>query len=221
MASREAMCVVPVKPLMRDTDWTDLMTRDSDTILRYDPGLRDVIGQICWGVSWTKLLNLSLSLGNPRLKVLREPDEIIRPRQRSGKQAKRTVAVRGEWWLWVYVAHWRILNGEQLMASSSSSYRKKTGAFAVLQGQKLENLRIKPRTYSTQIDFDLGCTLEIRRTTASSKDEMWLLYEPDDYVLSLRGDGVIEREPASSIDTRMTIAGTARGGLALLPRQSR
>ncbi len=184
-------------------------------ILAKDPGLRYLFGQICWGATASNLLNLSVNFGRPVLKILREPDK-----GRQGKEARRLVVIRGEWWLWAYVANWRISHARKFLASSSSPSRKRNTACAYLQGQRIESMQIMPKTYKTRLKFDLGYMLEISRTNSESRDEVWLLYEPNGYVLSLRGDGTVGRNLASGVDGRMKNEAIVRTGL-ILPRQRR
>lgn len=58
-----------------------------------------------------------------------------------------------------------------------------------LDGQKLIYLNFNPNTSATQLGFDLGAKLHIRRMRIQNDGDVWSLYKPDHYVLSVRGDG--------------------------------
>jgi 16S rRNA U516 pseudouridylate synthase RsuA-like enzyme len=58
-----------------------------------------------------------------------------------------------------------------------------------LSGQKLINVHINTLTGATSFDFDLGGNLKVRRFESDSNEELWLLYKPKGYVLTVRGDG--------------------------------
>jgi hypothetical protein len=53
----------------------------------------------------------------------------------------------------------------------------------------LKEVEVNPRTGATRFDFDLGGRLEVRRMERNSEDDLWMLYEPNGYVLCVRGDG--------------------------------
>ena len=68
-------------------------------------------------------------------------------------------------------------------------------ALARLSGQKLSHVNVNPDTAATQLDFDLGATLSIRRMGIKSQGDIWSLYKPTGYVLSVRADGRYSDEP--------------------------
>jgi len=81
-------------------------------------------GALCWGVEWSQMLNLSMSFGPPHLEVspvLRERKGGPHPR----RPGRRRVNVAGVWWLWVYVAYWRIIREGTCLPSYSSRLRDK------------------------------------------------------------------------------------------------
>ncbi len=68
---------------------------------------------------------------------------------------------------------------------------------ARLDGQKLTSVEILPLTGATKFVFDLGCTLECRRFSKDSNKELWTLYKPSGYVLSVFGDGTFCHQRAT------------------------
>src|SRR5260370_42664315 len=103
--------------------------------------------------------------------------------------------VRGQWWLWIYCSFWRLsLNGE-LLATGAYADRRITRAIAQLDGQALTSVTINPTTGASRFKFDLGCVLECRRYERDSDAELWMLYEPNGNVLSVRANGTFTHGP--------------------------
>jgi hypothetical protein len=147
-----------------------------------------IYGLLCWGVTWDSQLNLSMSFGDPILRI-REPyvSKSRSPRLRE-HASYRQVRVRGKWWLWILCARWKLTISRSLFATGSSSQRKRKLAMARLDGQRLTMITIEPLTGATEFGFDLGATLRVRRLVADDSD-IWTLYKPNGYVLGIRGDG--------------------------------
>ena len=149
--------------------------------------LEGLVGEICWGTSYDSQLNLSLSFGEPYLRI-REP----LPDSEIPILRLRRVKVVGAWWLWVYLARWRLVVGEIRVTGSSS--RKKMGvALTRLEGQRLAGAQINGQTGATKLTFDLGARLEIYRWNKGDTDDLWTLYEPQEQTLSVTGDGRMAR----------------------------
>lgn len=62
-------------------------------------------------------------------------------------------------------------------------------ALAKLSGQIVTKVEIDPQTGETKFQFDLGGELKVHRWDRKSKDDLWMLYKPNGYVLTIRGDG--------------------------------
>ena len=156
-----------------------------------------VAEQMCWGLEWSPVTNLSMSFGQPTIEVVREP---YRPRSRVEEvrrnAMRRIIAVRGRWWLWLYLAYWSISRERQTLATTSSPLYKKQAALLDLRGQKLRDVHILNGTGATRFVFDLGTILDVKRSRGDVGD-IWLFYGPDDRVLSLRGDGMLICETES------------------------
>ena len=64
-------------------------------------------GHSCWGLDFKHSL-LSLNFGKPSLRV-REPFKTNSKYEAVRRiAARRSVTVRGEWWLWMYCCYWRL-----------------------------------------------------------------------------------------------------------------
>lgn len=150
---------------------------------------RRLYGHPCWGLEWSRQMNFSINFGKPSLKV-REP-YVTRSQFQvvQDLSSRRLVTVRGEWWLWLWCCHWQLSMNTDILATGSSSIRRIEKGMSQLSGQKLVSLSVNERTGFTRFDFDLGCHLHCRRFERDSKDELWTLYRPSGYVLSVHGNG--------------------------------
>ena len=164
-----------------------------------DRSFRPLLGQPCWGLHYEPRLNLSINFGRPALRV-REPYDTDSKSDAVRRMAsRRQVTVRGRWWLWLYNCRWRIVSGGLTLATGSSSLRKIERAVSQLAGQALNSVQVEPVTGSTCFTFDLGCVLHCRRFERGSDAELWLLYRPSGFVLSVYGDGTIGHRHESDI----------------------
>jgi hypothetical protein len=167
-----------------------------------DRCFRPLYGQPCWGLRYSRNLNLSMNFGKPSLHI-REPRNTESKLEAVRRwAARRQVTVRGEWWLWIYCCYWRLTDGELPLATGSSSFRQIERATAQLEGQKLVRVEVEPRTSATCFAFDLGCLLRCRRFERDTDDELWILYKPSGYVLSVQGNGMFYHQRATEANKR-------------------
>jgi len=143
-----------------------------------------------------------MNFGKPSLGV-REPfttdskSEVVRR-----MAARRQVTVRGEWWLWIFSCYWRLtLEGLEL-ATGSSSFRRIERATAQLEGQELVSVAVEPTTGATRFAFDLGCVLNCRRFERDTDADLWMLYKPSGYVLSVHGNGTFSHQRGTEVEKR-------------------
>jgi hypothetical protein len=64
-----------------------------------------------------------------------------------------------------------------------------------LDGQKLTSVNVNPTTSATEMEFDLGAKLSIRRYGPKYDGDMWSLHQPNGFVLSVRADGKYNNDP--------------------------
>lgn len=139
-----------------------------------------LFGQRCWLVRQGHGSFLTLEFGEPNLRV--------REAQPNSKHLKRpTVTVQGDWHLWIYICHWRIMEAGDEIAWSESPDEVIAKGTRAIDGQMLMDLAIDPQTGASQFRFELGTVLHLSPLDAES--ELWMLYAPDGNVLSARGDG--------------------------------
>lgn len=158
-----------------------------------------LLGEACWGVEWEPHLGLKLSFGTPRLRF-------IEPRESNARSARvrrlatyRIATVRGRWWLWALCARWRVTLRDAPPVSASSSHRRMRESLHLLDGQRLIEASVEPRNGATSLRFDLGGLLEFRGSFCDDGD-MWTLYKPGGYFLSIRSDGRFSHHRRSEAD---------------------
>jgi hypothetical protein len=107
---------------------------------------RELFGQPCWGIDYSKTLNLWINFGEPYLSVC-EPYQTKRKTKLALDMAsRRVVHPRGRWRLWVYCSYWRLSRNGDLLAFFSSSYRRIQQAINKLNGEKLVSVQINPKS---------------------------------------------------------------------------
>ena len=160
--------------------------------------LENLIGLHCWDVYHNRHLNLSLSFGQPIMRI-REPEKV--KSRNAGvrlRHAHRRVTVRGEWWLWVFSASWKLSVKGYGKITDTSSLKEMRRGLALLDGQILTGVSINPRTSTTEMNFDLGAKLSIQRISSRDDNDIWSLYQPNSYVLSVRADGKYKNNPGDT-----------------------
>lgn len=177
-----------------------------------DRSFRLLYGHPCWGLHYDRQLNLSLNFGKPSLDI-REPYHSDSPSESIRQRAsQRDVTVRGQWWLWIYCCYWRLTSGDLELATGSSSCRRIERGIKQLEGQELVSVAVVPGTGATQFRFDLGCVLHCRRFERESGDELWTLYKPRGYVLSVYGNGTFSHQRETEVEKRQPIESGGRSG---------
>jgi hypothetical protein len=156
---------------------------------------QELYGIVCWKVKWDGNLNLSMNFGQPSL-IIREPREGKSSRKKISDIFKyRHVTLSGEWFFWILSGYWKVSIKDFDEVTSATPYKRKNMALARLDGQKLVRVSVNQETSATQLDFDLDATLSIRRMSVKSDQEIWSLYQPNGYVLSVRADGKYYNDP--------------------------
>jgi hypothetical protein len=160
-------------------------------------------GQPCWGLRCPRYTNLQMNFGKPSL-CIREPFETTSNSQAVRDiAARRLVTVRGQWLLWIWCSYWKLTSDDLELATGSCSFRRIERAMFKLEGQKLDSIEVDPRTGATRFAFDLGCVLHCRRFERDTDAELWLLYKPSGYVLSVHGNGTFSHQRGTEVDKQL------------------
>lgn len=156
----------------------------------------------CWGVSYDRQLNLTMSFGPPHLRI-REP---IPTRSKSPIAQRlastRGVTVSGRWWLWLLCCYWQLKRNGKVLATGAASIRRIERALKELDGQRLIYVTVDSGTGRTRFTFDLGCELTCRRFEPDSDSDVWTLYGPRE-ILSVTGRGACCQESAADSGGRV------------------
>ena len=62
---------------------------------------------------------------------------------------------------------------------------------------------VEPETGATRFVFDLGCVLHCRRFERDTDAELWMLYKPSGYVLSVHGNGTFSHQRGSEVEKHL------------------
>lgn len=179
--------------------------RDEKSVVAFNKGqqmnggviakaFKQLEGHPCWGLNHDPQVNLSLNFGKPSLDI-REPFQTNFKSEFARRVAAgRRVTVRGEWWLWLLGCHWSLCSQNQRLATGTSSAKSIDRAIRDLDGQKLISVEVHSRTAATRFLFDLGGVLKCRRFDQDSAIDLWSLYKPTGYVLSVYGNGTFTHQ---------------------------
>ena len=157
---------------------------------------RPLLGLPCWGLRFDGNTGLWLQFGPPHLRI-QEP-RVIRSGSARVRRllSHRLVTVSGRWTLAIFCGRWRLKLQKRSSVSQSTSYERIRVAIALLDGQKLKQLEVKSLRGHTVLEFDLGAVLEVKGSDCDD-GEMWTLYKPQNYALSIRQTGEYSHGPAS------------------------
>lgn len=143
-----------------------------------------VIGKFCWAAEKGYGSFLTFEFGQPNLDIWEKY------RSKDGlREKRRSVAVHGDWHLWIYLCDWQIYSRDEVRATSHSSTRDIQRAMRRLDGQVLTHVEVHPSCATTFV-FELHDRLETMPNVSEygQDSEQWLLYEQAGNVLTLRAD---------------------------------
>jgi hypothetical protein len=165
-----------------------------------DQLLHPLVGELCWQARWDNQLGLDLNFGRPSLRIRKPYHTRSKARVVRAAAARRLVTVRGEYWLWILMGRWRITLPDHRRATAVASIWTKDIVCNHFQGEVVTSFEVAPETGRTQLRFDLGSTLDIWRPRECPEEELWSLYTPGGWVLTVRGDGTYSHGRASARD---------------------
>ena len=176
--------------------------RDAATtvsIFELDPSLKPLVNDFCFEASWSKLLNVSFSMGNPRLEILREPIKFEGDKRKKSlirRCSTRLVVVKGEWNIIIWSLNWRVFRDGACIARSGAScttYKKCIAVYG-LKGQRLVQIQISKENGTTRFEFDLDSVLEVRRSKYRTIQNLWTLSDASGDIWVMSSDGTLQRE---------------------------
>jgi|SRR5690349_1549933 hypothetical protein len=104
----------------------------------------------------------------------------------------------GEWHLWLYQCDWQLYSGQRLLANSESKKRIMQVAAENINGTALERASFDERKMASEFRFGEELRLVCQPyADATPDEESWILFLPDQQVVSLRKSG-LHSEPQSS-----------------------
>lgn len=167
----------------------------SDAISR---AFAPLIGLPAWQVRRGHGSFLTLEFGAPHL---RNQDSIAPTLTVNGKVAallrRRKITPRGEWHLWIYCCHWRVIVGGNETANSEAADADIAAAAKEIDWQILTSAAADPACGTSVFEFDHGAVTLQTRPYGTGGDTQWMLYMQSGDVFSYREDGSYSLGPAS------------------------
>lgn len=158
-----------------------------------------IIGSPAWLVRRGHGSFLTLEFGEPHLKI-REPKvappEITNEQARTALQ-RRLVIPRGDWHLWIYCCHWRVLSTNTEVAWSESPDAEIDKAARILDGRHLVSVEVDPSKGTSVFKFEQGAHLQTW-PYGKGADEQWMLCMKSGDVFRYREDGFYSLGPRST-----------------------
>lgn len=145
-----------------------------------------MLGLTAWGVKQGHGSFLTFEFGPPKLEI---NVQISRSR--------RFAYVRGQWHLWIYCCHWKIVQGGEQLAWSEDDEKTIGRATAMLNGQNLIAVNVGSDDGRSAFRFDLGGYLETWPYGGDATEEQWMIYNETD-VFSLNTAGLFALHPSDA-----------------------
>jgi hypothetical protein len=164
---------------------------DDESMSIIDAIFQPIYGKYCWNVANGIGSFLTFEFGEPHFKIVKEPSVSKIPKNRR-HAARRKVAIRGDWHLWIKYCDWSFYNNNTIIGNSESPKKELKQIALDLNGQSLCSVKVN-RSWNSIFEFDLGGCLETQpysqKKEESEPEELWSLYQPSGMVFTLRSDG--------------------------------
>ena len=170
------------------------MANASDTRIVFAVNqLQELLKMPCWGVRHGYASSLHLEFGSPHL-------EIRSPNRESKRRVlqKRSVAVEGEWSLWIDCCKWTYKTAGCEIANSESSNENISSVVKQIDSQMLLSIHISSDSGATSIRFEDHSVLQT--TPYSESYELWSLFTPSGEVVGVKTGGFISVRDKSTTD---------------------
>lgn len=153
--------------------------------------------QPCWNVRCGYGSFLTFEWGEPYLEI-HEP----RPEAKSKRLPRRGIFIHGDWHLWLYLCDWWAFEDGKEVASSHTKLTVQP-AIQLLDGQKLTGVKVNHPAGQCIFFFDLNTELHTRPYVWTDRnadlDDQWMLFQPDEMILTLRGDGAYSHQTGDTL----------------------
>lgn len=146
-----------------------------------------MLGLPAWNVKQGHGSFLTFEFGEPKLE--------IEERHSPEKGIRRSAHVRGQWHLWIYCCHWRVLQHGTQLAWSEDADDIIGCATATLGGQKLINASVATDQGRSTFTFDLGGLLETWPFGDDPTREQWIIMSHTE-AFAFRADGTYSWGPS-------------------------
>jgi hypothetical protein len=115
-----------------------------------------------------------------------------------GSKIKTDGHVHGQWHLWIYQSNWRLFHGNRELIDSDTDRKRISICVRRLEGQELSAVDFDANTQETTFLLD-GFRLVVSPADylkdADDRDHYWMLFMPDNEVLTVGPAGVrLEQE---------------------------
>jgi hypothetical protein len=102
----------------------------------------------------------------------------------------------GSYYLWIYMAPWRLEDAEAVLAGSEDEDRAEVAKkIAMLDGRVLISIAVEYPSLSARFEFEGG--LVLTTFSESRTDEQWMFFRPDGSVITAGPGSSLWVEPAS------------------------
>ena len=102
-----------------------------------------------------------------------------------------------KWYLWVYMCSWEIKIKNEVLAHSEDERDTIEKALQQIEGKTLIRAEILSSAYDMQLEFENEIILSLISNNNEGGNEQWMLFTPDNYVLTAGPNEKISYEPAS------------------------
>ena len=154
-----------------------------------DTFIGPVLDRPAWGVRQGHGSFLTFEFGEPKLEVTE--------RHSPEKGLRRLAYVHGEWHLWIYCCHWRVLERGEQLAWSDDNQTLIGRATAMLNGQKLLSVSVAPNEGRSTFTFDLGGSVETWPYGGDATEEQWMILTEAE-AFTYRADGTYSQGPSTT-----------------------
>lgn len=107
----------------------------------------------------------------------------------------------GEWHLWIYCCYWQITQTGHIFADSESTHDAIQSACSLFVGHSLTHFGIEDEHGVSRLTFASGAELVTQPYDADHL-EQWMLFGPNEEVLTYRADGAFSYGQANSSEER-------------------